>query len=103
MKHIDILKNLNTRFVLLKNEDSYIIMDKLRHTMVTINDPYIDINKLFRGMISNGVQTFNSLNDLPPIIEFPTLLLENKPKHLKLLLERYLIKKEMKQAQSYQL
>lgn len=83
MKHIEILKNLNSRFVLIKNDESFIIMDKLRHMMITINDPYIDIDKLHQGMIDNGVQIFNTIDDLPPIKEFPTSLNENKPKPFK--------------------
>lgn len=79
MKHIEILKNLNTRFVLIRNDGSFIIMDKLRHMMTTINDPYIDIQKLHQDMINNGVQIFNTIGDLPPIKEFPTSLSEIKP------------------------
>ena len=74
MKHIEILKNLNTRYVLLKDIDCYIIMDKLRHSMISINDPYIDLVKLHQGMISNGVQIFNKIEDLPPISESPTTI-----------------------------
>lgn len=82
MKHIDILKNLNTRYVLITDNDSYIIIDKLRHTMVTINDPYIDLNKLHQGMIDNGVQIFSSIESLPPITEFPTII-ESTPQSFK--------------------
>ncbi len=83
MRHIEILKNLNTRYVLIKDDDNLIIADKLRHTMVSINDPYIDLDRLHKGMIHAGVQIFNSFKELPPKQEFPTKLSDVKPQTFK--------------------
>ena len=70
-KHKEILNNINNRYVLVKDNQYYHIVDKLRRTLVFFNDPIINIDKLIEIMIENKVEIYNTFNDLPEITEFP--------------------------------
>ncbi len=78
-RHNEILNNINRRYVLLKDNEEYLIIDKLRRTMVIINDPIIDVMKLIDIMIEKSVEIFNDVNDLPEITEFPIEIEEMPP------------------------
>lgn len=69
--HKDILNNLNTRYVLLKKGLDYLIIDKLRRTMIIIDDPIINLEKLIEIMIQKETKIFENVNDLPKPIEEP--------------------------------
>ncbi|WCO03574.1 hypothetical protein [Psychroserpens ponticola] len=69
--HNEILTNINTRYVLLKKENDYLIIDKLRKTMVIIDDPIINLKKLIEVMISKKVQVYEDAKELPKPIEEP--------------------------------
>ncbi|MDT0690303.1 hypothetical protein RM549_10940 [Salegentibacter sp. F188] len=69
--HKEILNNINTRYVLLKNELDYLIIDHLRRTMVIIDDPIINVDKLIETMILRKARVYENVNDLPKPIEEP--------------------------------
>jgi hypothetical protein len=69
--HKEILNNLNTRYVLLKKELDYLIIDKLRRTMIIIDDPIINLEKLIEIMIIRETKVYGDVNDLPKPIEEP--------------------------------
>jgi|GEM_PF-922466 len=68
--HTDILNNINTKYVLLKQREEYIIIDKNRRTMVIIDDPLINFQFLINTMIENGVKIYNNVKELPKAEEF---------------------------------
>jgi len=69
----DILENINTRFVLLKKKDNegYHIIDKLRRTLVMIDDPYIKVEAIIKRMLELNVTVFDSIDQLPLATELP--------------------------------
>ncbi len=73
--HQDILNNLNTKYVLLKNDSKdnnpYFIIDKTRKTMVMINDPIINKDALIRKMIDKNVEIFYHSDGLPTPTQVP--------------------------------
>jgi len=73
----EILENINTRYVLLnkKNNVGYHIIDKLRKTIVMIDDPYINVDAIVNKMLELKVIIYNTIDELPNAIELP---IENK-------------------------
>ncbi len=69
--HKEILNNINNRYVLLKKEKDYLIIDKLRKTMIIIDDPIINLAKLIETMISKKVEIYHNVKDLPKATEEP--------------------------------
>lgn len=69
--HNDILNNINSRYVLLKKDIGFIIIDKTKKSMVIINDPIIDKEKLIQTMIEKGVEVYDNPNKLPQPSEIP--------------------------------
>jgi hypothetical protein len=78
-RHKEILNNINNRYVLLKNQNDYLIIDKLRRTMVIINDPIINRNILIELMLRRGVIIYDNVNELPEIIEYPVFIEKKVP------------------------
>lgn len=79
--HQEILANLNVRYVLLKHESGYLIVDKLKGAMIVIDDPIINVQKLIERMLTSHVEVYNSTDQLPEAIEKPIRIAEN-PKTL---------------------
>lgn len=70
--HQDILQNINNRYVLYKRPDeTFSIIDKLKRTIVSIEDPVVNFNKLIEILISKEIEIFINLNDLPEAVEKP--------------------------------
>jgi hypothetical protein len=69
--HNDILNNINNRYVLLKKDKDFVIIDKSKKSMVIINDPIIDKEKLIKTMIEKGVEVYDSPEKLPQPSEIP--------------------------------
>lgn len=69
--HLDIIDNINTRYVLLKRGRDYRIIDKLNGTMVIFNDPVINYNVLIRVLIEKGIVIYDSVKDLPKPVQLP--------------------------------
>jgi hypothetical protein len=63
--HKEILNNINTRYVLLRKGNNYVIVDKNRRTMVVIDDPIINFTKLIKSMLESNVVVYENPNDLP--------------------------------------
>jgi len=73
-KYNQILDNINTRYVLLRRDTSFSIIDKLRGTMVLIDEEVddesaLDKSYLIEEMILLKVDVYEHPRDLPKPIE----------------------------------
>lgn len=83
----EILSNINERYVLLKKEDEFLIIDSKRRTMVLIDDPIINLSNLIDTMKERGVEVYTNISDLPQATE--TLITDNKfPESYKLFIKK---------------
>jgi len=70
--HQDILQNINNRYVLYKRPDNtYSIVDKLKRTILSIEDPVVNFEKLIEILLNRDIQVFTNLKDLPEPVEKP--------------------------------
>ncbi|WMJ75366.1 hypothetical protein RCC89_19705 [Cytophagaceae bacterium ABcell3] len=67
----EILNNINNRYILLKKGDIYSIIDKIRRTMVVIDDPIIDKSELIKAMLDLKVEIYDDPKKLPLATEKP--------------------------------
>jgi hypothetical protein len=71
IRHLEIIDEINERYVLLKRGWHYRIIDKNNGTMVLINDPVINYKMLIKIMIEKGVEIYHSYKELPEPTEKP--------------------------------
>lgn len=67
----EILNNINTRYILLRKDTTYSIIDKIRRTMLIIDDPVINKGELIKKMLSLNVEVYDDPKKLPNPTEKP--------------------------------
>lgn len=83
----EILTNLNIRYVLLKRDSEYVIIDKLRRSMVIIENPIINVKELIKAMVNKNVEIYSDIKQLPLATEH-SLRSKNRPDSFKVFMKK---------------
>ncbi|GAB3915405.1 hypothetical protein [Mucilaginibacter boryungensis] len=84
----DILNNLNSRYVLVKRNDTYVIVDKQRKSMVVLDNPIINMSELIKAMINKNVEIYDNVKLLPSPTEKLVYMSESKPNSFKVFIKK---------------
>lgn len=83
----EILSNLNFRYVLLKKDLEYLIIDKIRRSLVIIDNPIINVEALIKLMLENRVEIYDNIKNLPAPTEH-SLRSNSKPTSFKIFMKK---------------
>lgn len=81
----EILGNINTRYVLLKKDDKYYIIDIKTRALVAVDNPIINYEELIKAMLNREVKVYDNVKSLPSPVEHSV---RSKPNSIKIFIKK---------------